>query len=152
VGTPDTAMRATPVSSHTASKNPSGHGSSFESQPNAGGRHIESHTHRDPCNATGTSPAAPLQTYQARRRSQWRLRKSLATTPNNTRGTLAGCPQDLGIARCPHHNSAATRLQPNRLGQDGTRWDETPSVTPKTALFLDSLGLDGTGWDERTQV
>ena len=48
--------------------------------------------------------------------------------------------------------ATATRLQPNGLGQDGTRWDESPSATPKTALFLDSLVQDGTRWDEPTQV
>jgi hypothetical protein len=52
----------------------------------------------------------------------------------------------------PAQLSTATRLQPNTLVQDGTRWDETPSVTPKTALFLDSLVQDGTGWDEASQV
>ncbi len=35
-------------------------------------------------------------------------------------------------------------LQPNRLGHDGTRWDESLSATPKTALFLDSLVQDDT--------
>ena len=57
----------TPVSSHTASRDPGGLGRSFKSQPE-GGRHIESQTHPDPCNATEQLSAAPLQHYQAHMR------------------------------------------------------------------------------------
>jgi hypothetical protein len=43
----------------------------------------------------------------------------------------------------PAPGSTATRLQPNGLGQGGTGWDGSLSVTSKTALSLDSLGHDG---------
>ena len=67
MGTPDTDTGATPVSSHTASRNPSGLNSSFESQPKPGGRHLESQTHQGSYNATELISAAPLHHYQARR-------------------------------------------------------------------------------------
>jgi hypothetical protein len=46
----------------------------------------------------------------------------------------------------------ALYCNPIATQQAGTGRDETPSVTPKTALFLDSLVQDGTGWDETSQV
>ncbi len=53
----------------------------------------------------------------------------------------------LGCCRPPHDSSTATRFQPNTVVQDGTGWDESLSVTPKTVLFVDSLVQDGTRWD-----
>ena len=64
VGTPDMDLGATPVSSHTASRNPSEFSASFESQPN-GGRHLESQTHQDPHNVTESDPVTHLHIYQA---------------------------------------------------------------------------------------
>ena len=55
VGTPDTNMGATPVSSHTASRDLGELGSSFRSQPE-GGRHLESQTHPGPPQCHGTKP------------------------------------------------------------------------------------------------
>ena len=47
-------------------------GSSFESQPKPGGKHFESQTRRDSCNATETRSAALLNHYQAlQRHTPW---------------------------------------------------------------------------------
>ena len=54
VGTPDMDIGATPVSSHTASRDPGRLGSSFESQPE-GGRHLESQTQPGPLKRYGTN-------------------------------------------------------------------------------------------------
>ena len=68
MGTPDTDMRATPVSSHTASRNPGELSVSFESQPK-GGRHIESQTRQTPTTLRNQNPQRFPNTYQARRRA-----------------------------------------------------------------------------------
>ena len=77
--------------------------------------------------------ASSTRSISARHRSLWRLRELLATTPNNTRGALAGCPHDLGIARSPHRAPLQPDCNPtrwDRTGQDGTKASPSPLKQP----------------------
>ena len=87
-------FRATPPAKAPA-------GSSARSKANPmGGRHLENHTHQDPCNATEQTPAAPPQTYQAFMR-EWVVSSGVVSRSLWWVGALdtpTACSADRGLA------------------------------------------------------